>query len=65
MKFEQLLEELNQIVKDLESGSLSLEESLASYQRGMELSLLCKKQLQDAKEIVMQKMTVATDANQS
>ncbi|MDD4212084.1 MAG: exodeoxyribonuclease VII small subunit [Bacilli bacterium] len=56
MKFEQLLEELNQIVKDLESGALSLEDSLAKYQRGMELSLLCKKQLQDAKEIVLQKM---------
>ena len=62
MKFEQLLEELNEIVKALESGTLSLEESLKKYKRGMELSMLCKKQLADAKELVVQKMGDQPDA---
>ncbi len=56
MKFEQLLEELSKIVKALESGNLSLEDSLTQYQRGMELSLLCKNKLNEAKEIVVKKM---------
>ena len=62
MKFEQLLEELNEIVKALESGTLSLEDSLKHYQRGMELSMMCKKQLADAKELVVQKMGDQGDA---
>lgn len=61
MKFEDLLAELNNIVKELESGQLSLEESIDKYQRGMELSKLCKEKLQDAKEVVITKMDEAND----
>lgn len=56
MKFEELLAELNAIVKALESGDLSLEESLVQYQRGMEISHLCKNKLEAAKEIVVKNM---------
>ena len=56
MKFEELLNELNIIVKELESGSLSLEESIEKYKRGMELSNLCKTKLMEAKEVVVTKM---------
>lgn len=56
MKFEELLEELSNIVKELESGTLSLEESISKYQRGMELSKLCKEKLQAAKEVIDTKM---------
>lgn len=56
MKFEQLLKELNNIVKELESGTLSLEEAIEKYQRGMDLSKLCKEKLQAAKEVVVKKM---------
>ena len=55
-KFEELLKELQEIVQTLESGQLSLEESIEKYQRGMELSILCKRKLEDAKEIVVKKM---------
>ena len=55
MKFEQLLKELEQIVKDLESGNLSLEESIANYQKGIEISNECKKMLEDAKTIITNK----------
>ena len=37
-KFEVLLAELEKLVGDLEGGKLSLEDSLASFERGMQLS---------------------------
>ncbi|MDY0064006.1 MAG: exodeoxyribonuclease VII small subunit [Bacilli bacterium] len=56
MKFAELLQELTQIVQELESGNLSLEESIEKYKRGMELSILCKEKLTEAKDIVVNKM---------
>lgn len=56
MKFEQLLEELNNVVKELESGNLSLEDSIEKYKRGIELSNLCMNKLQEAKSVVVTKM---------
>lgn len=55
-KFEELLTELEAIVKELESGSLSLEDSIEKYKKGMELSNLCKKLLEEAKEVVVKQM---------
>ena len=55
-KFEDLLNELNEIVKSLESGNLTLDESIKQYQRGIDLSNKCKKNLLDAKEVVVKKM---------
>ena len=54
-KFEDYLNELQQIVKDLESGELSLEESIEKYKRGLELSEICKKKLEEAKELIVTK----------
>ena len=55
-KFEEYLKELNEIIKELESGKLSLEESIQKYQRGLELSEYCKKKLEEAKELVVNKV---------
>lgn len=55
-KFEELLTELEEIVKELESGSLSLEDSIEKYKKGMELSNLCKRLLEEAKEVVVKQM---------
>ena len=55
--FEELLKELEEIVKELESGTLTLDESIKKYQRGMELSNLCKEKLLSAKELIVQKMS--------
>ena len=55
-KFEELLQELNTIVELLEKGELSLEESVELYQKGMALSLECKKRLELAKEVVVKKV---------
>lgn len=62
MKFEELLNELNIIVKELESGSLSLEDSIEKYKRGMEISNLCKNKLMEAKEIVVTKMNESNES---
>ncbi len=53
--FEQLLKELQDVVNNLESGKLSLEESVEAYKKGMTLSLECKKRLEEAKSVVVNK----------
>ncbi len=42
MTFESSLKELEQIVKKLEEDSITLEENIKLYQKGMELSKYCK-----------------------
>jgi len=46
--FEASLEELEKVVKELETGDLPLERSLALFEKGMALSDACRKQLEDA-----------------
>jgi len=46
--FEAALSELEGIVKKLEEGDLTLENSLALYERGVELSRFCHARLEDA-----------------
>jgi exodeoxyribonuclease VII small subunit len=48
IKFETALAELEQIVQNMESGSLSLDESISAYHRGSELFRHCQKQLGEA-----------------
>jgi exodeoxyribonuclease VII small subunit len=46
--FESSLDELEKVVKELEAGDLPLERSLQLFERGMELSDACRKQLEEA-----------------
>ena len=46
--FEAALAELEQVVADMESGKLSLEDSLTAYKRGAELLQSCRTRLEDA-----------------
>lgn len=48
--FEEALAELEQIVRDLEDGTTTLEESLARYERGVGLLKGCYAQLQAAEQ---------------
>jgi exodeoxyribonuclease VII small subunit len=50
--FEATLAELEQVVASMESGKLTLEESLAAYQRGAELLEACRVRLADAEQQV-------------
>jgi exodeoxyribonuclease VII small subunit len=52
LTFESALAELEQVVADMESGKLPLEESLAAYQRGAELLRQCRSRLDDAQQQV-------------
>ena len=54
MSFEKDLSRLNEIVKKLEGTELSLEQSLDLYKEGVELSVKCKKTLEEAKLTVKQ-----------
>ena len=52
--FEQLLKELEQIVRDLEAKDIQLEAAIKKYQEGIELAKLSYKMLEDAKELIVQ-----------
>ncbi len=44
-KFEEAVEELERVVEQLESGELSLEDSLAAFENGVRLVKLCNHKL--------------------
>jgi exodeoxyribonuclease VII small subunit len=46
--FEESLDELEAIVKDLESGDMPLERALELFEKGVGLSESCRKRLEDA-----------------
>lgn len=50
--FESALTELESIVKILEDGQLTLEQSLEHFERGIELSRYCHTQLEEAERRV-------------
>jgi len=68
LSFEKALAELEKLVSQLEGGSLSLEQALASHQRGLELARTCQQRLDAAQRQVkvlegevLKKLSAATD----
>lgn len=57
--FEDSLAELEQLVSQLEQGEISLEDSLKSFERGVTLTRICQKALQEAE----QKVQILIDQN--
>ena len=51
-KFEDALARLEEIVKELESGDLSLDLSLKLFEEGIKLSRVCNKRLEEAERRV-------------
>ncbi len=49
-KFEGALEELEKVVEQLESGDLSLEDSLAAFEKGVGLVKYCNEKLTDVEK---------------
>lgn len=47
-RFEQSLQELEQLVQNMETGALSLEQSLGAYERGIALYRECHQALEQA-----------------
>ena len=52
MSFEAAMTELEKVVRDLESGNVELEKSIALYERGSALKAHCEAQLKAAEERV-------------
>ncbi len=52
LNFEDAIQGLEKIVDDLESGELSLEDSIKAFEKGIELSRLCRKKLEKAEDRV-------------
>ena len=51
-KFEEALEELEGLVEQLETGELSLEESLSTFERGVGLVKICHDKLHEVEKKV-------------
>ena len=62
--FEEALERIREIVTKLESGSLTLEESIATYQEGSSLIEQCRRQIADAELRITQLSSGEDDARQ-
>ena len=54
--FEEMMQNLEAIAKDLESGNLSLDDSVKKFEEGMKISKECSKILEDAEK----KITILT-----
>jgi len=60
LTFEAAFEELEQTVTKLESGGLTLEESLTVFERGRKLAAYCSQKLEEA-ELQVKQMTPEGD----
>lgn len=50
LKFEEAMQQLEEIVTSLERGDVPLEEALDQFQKGVSLSKFCKETLQNAEQ---------------
>ncbi|MDW4549021.1 exodeoxyribonuclease VII small subunit [Defluviimonas sp. D31] len=60
MSFEEAMKALETVVRDLESGNVELEKSIALYEQGAKLKAHCEKKLKEAEEKVA-KITLGPD----
>ena len=60
MSFEEAMKALEGVVRDLESGNVELEKSIALYEQGAKLKAHCEKKLKEAEEKVA-KITLGPD----
>ena len=66
--FETSLDTLSQLVHKLESGELSLEESLSVFEEGIQLSKNCQKALTEAQqrvEVILKEKGLEATASES
>ena len=60
IKFEEAIEKLEAIVRALEGGNLSLDESISAYEEAVGLVKICQKRLEDC-EIKVRQLTESVD----
>ena len=54
--FEQALEKLEELVKELENGEIELNDAVTKYNDGMKLSKYCHDLLKDAEGVIVKMM---------
>lgn len=64
-RFEDAMQELENIVQALERGELKLEESLRLFERGVQLARQCRGSLQSAELKVHELLAAAGDADRA
>ena len=52
LSYEESIKELEQIVKELENGELTLDDSIKKFEKGMELSKHCSELLENAEKTI-------------
>ena len=62
LSFESALEELQAIVKNLETGQTALEDSVTAYERGVLLKRHCEKKLTEARAKI-EKISINSDGS--
>ena len=60
LSFEEAMEELEAVVRQLESGKLKLDEAVAVYERGAKLKQFCEQKLTEAKSKI-DKLVIGKD----
>ncbi|WP_413869456.1 exodeoxyribonuclease VII small subunit [Albidovulum sp.] len=60
LSFEEAMRKLESVVRDLESGNVELEKSIALYEEGARLKAHCERKLKEAEEKVA-KITLGPD----
>ncbi|MDY6408073.1 MAG: exodeoxyribonuclease VII small subunit [Pseudomonadota bacterium] len=60
LSFEEAMEELEAVVRQLESGKIKLDEAVAVYERGAKLKNFCEQKLTEAKSKI-DKLVIGKD----
>ena len=64
MDFEKKLDRLEEIVEKMESGELSLEESLKNFEEGVKISKECHQQINEAEQKVKVLLNISEDGSE-
>ena len=60
LSFEDALQQLENLVRELEAGKVKLDDAVSAYERAVKLKKLCEQKLNDAK-LKIEKIEVAPD----
>ena len=63
LSFEENLEKLEGLVKDLENGSIPLDDAIEKYKEAMTLSKVCDEKLKNAEEAITKIITPSGELN--
>ncbi|NLK13024.1 MAG: exodeoxyribonuclease VII small subunit [Candidatus Phytoplasma sp.] len=56
LSFEEQLKKLEELVKELESKDISLDDAIKKYKEGIELSKSCYEKIKEAESLVIQEI---------